>query len=279
MERDEIVSFLVPFSYPFYEKQGYEKAYSELHLSARREDLKAAKPSGHFRPAQIEDYEILSQIYRDFCKDKNGYTLRTKADWSFIFKELAYDGGFLQLYLDEADAPAAYIACLKDEKHFKVLEMAYTNDEGLSALLSFVHSHASYDSFDFILPAKSPVPDLLGKKAKAELFPGAMARLIQIEKGLVCGLGDVKMFVDDAFLPESTGIYEEIGGKITKTDGIAWDIRIDVASLTQLVFGYHSAKELHSLGRLTGTEDAITRLDRLYPKEENYLNLILRDDF
>ncbi len=278
LAREEILSFLTPFSYPFYEKLGYEKAYEEWHTKARAEEFPKAKSAGNFRSATIEDYEILSRIYEDFCQDKTGYSIRKRDDWDFILKELAYDGGALHLYLDETGTPIAYLAFLKDDAHCKVQEMAYGDDRGRDAILSYVLSHSSYESFDFIFPSGSDLPDNFGKRAKTELRPGAMARLLQIDKGLVNGLGDVKLSVTDAFLPENTGVYAEINGTVAETEQEA-DVSTDVGALTQLILGYRSAGELLLSGRMKGAENAITQLDKLYPKQETYMNLVLRDDF
>ena len=278
LARGEVLSFLTPFSYPFYEKLGYEKAYEEQRVSLAKESFPKAKPYGSFRPATLSDYEMLSRIYEDFCRNKTGFSIRKKADWDFILKELAYDGGALHLFFDKTGMPTAYLAFWQDKSRCRVQEMAFKDAFGRDAILSYLPSLSSAENFDFVFPAGSTLPACFEKSAKAELYPGAMARLIQVDKGLVRGLGDVKLAVTDAFLPENTGVYAEAGGKVVKTCQEA-DVSTDVAALSQLILGYCSAGELRLSGRMRGAESAITQLDKLYPRQETYMNLVLRDDF
>ncbi len=268
--RGETFSLLIPFSYEFYEKMGYATCYNEGH-SAVKTDVLPEISGGSFQVASCNDYEVLNHIYEIFCKDKNAFIRRSETQWQFVFSFLSMVGGTLAMYKDDTGTYVGYIAFLQDKKRFRVLEMAYENESGLSALLSFAKKEAAdYETIDFLHPANAPA--LFG----ASLHPSAMARIVNVPDALSAGLGDVSLYVTDDFFPENSGVYIEENGIVQKTDSKP-DVTIDIGSLTQLVLGFCSCKELKKAGRLTGKNDAINKLDVLYPKQENYINFILRD--
>ncbi len=269
-KRGEVFSHLIPFSYEFYEKMGFATCYSESHSSFKTETL-PDDAEGTFSIASLENYNVLNNIYETFCKDKNAFVRRRKKEWEFVFSFLSMVNGKLILYKDQSGNPAGYIAFLKDKKRFRILEMAYENESQASALLAFAKKEAAdYQAIDFLLPANAP------SFAEATKHPSAMARIIDVPAALSAGLGDVSLGVTDVFCPENNGVYLEQDGNIQKAEKRA-DVTTDIGSLTQLVLGYSSCKELAEAGKLTGSSEAILCLDKLYPKQHNYINFILRD--
>lgn len=279
-ERREVLSLLSPFSFRFYNKMGYATCYQEMRCHIPSERFPMTRYKGSFHQARLNDYESLSSVYHQFCKHKNGYVYRKKEEWQFIFDMLKLAGGYLYSYQNKDGTIIAYLSFVKNAEKFQVVEAAYINPEGLQALLSFVGSHfSSYSHIDMTLPAGSPLPTLFCEPPVCELHPTVMGRVLDIPRVLSAGLGGLRLGVTDVFCPENTGVYEENGGGIVRYDSLDCELQTDIGALTQLVMGFRSAFDLSVTGHLKGDLDAIAQLDRLYPKQRNYINHVLTDNF
>ncbi len=274
--RREVLSLLQPFSYEFYSKMGYATCYCEASCRVPAAHFPALRYNGQFFRASLRDQNKLTKVYEAFCRGKNGFVCRGQEEWRFIFEFLTLTDGYLYAYQDETGAVTAYLSFIKKADRFRVLEAAYADANGLKALMSFTASHFStYSHIDLLLPADSPVPSLFREPPVCERRPMVMARILDISRALSAGLGGLRLGITDDFCPENTGVYEENGGGIVRYDSRDCDVSTDIGGLTQLVMGFMSAGELWLTGRLVASEDAVFHLDRLYPKQQNYINHIL----
>lgn len=89
---------------------------------------------------------------------------------------------------------------------------------------------------------------------------------------------DVTFRVDDPLVEANAGTYALVveggSGECRRTD-VEPAAELDVGTLAQLCVGYRSARELATLGGLTGSESAVAALDRAFPPEDTFL----RDGF
>ncbi len=275
-QRKEALSLLQPFSYAFYCKMGYALCYEETHCSVTFNQFPKVQSNLSMYPATLEDYEALNTVYNAFCHGKNGYVCRSREDWNFIFKLLQAEAGYVYACKDNTGSLCGYISFIKDANRFRVLEMAYTTKESQEALLSFTAAHFStYSQIDFTLPAASTMPVLFPEPPVCRRQPFVMARIVDVCAVLSAGLEDIRLSVADDFYSENTGVYYELDGQILRADNLLADAKTDIGSLTQLIMGYMSAKELCELGLMEASVKAIDNLDRLYPKQQNYINHIL----
>ncbi len=278
-ERREALSLLSPFSFGFYNKMGYAPCYQEVrsHIPAQRFPI--TRYNGEFFCASLQNSEELSSVYLEFCRKKNGFVYRQKNEWHFIFEMLKLADGYLYAFRNTEGKMTAYLSFIKTAKEFRVLEAAHIDSTGLQALLSFIGSHFStYEFIDMVLPSGSPLPTLFSEPPICEVHPTVMARILDVRRVLSAGLGGLRLGVTDNFCPENTGVYEENGGGIVRYDSLDCEIQLNINALTQLVMGFRSAYDLAVTGHLTGTPDAISHLDRLYPKQRNFINHILTDN-
>lgn len=278
-ERGEVLSLLIPFSYPFYEKMGYATCYQELCYT-----VKAPFPhhgaNGSWKTATSDDWETLRDIYLAFCANQNGYVYRNLAEWQFIFDFASLVDAQIDIFYNPAGVPCAYLYYLKNEKRFRVIEAAWSLPEAKDAVLSHASSLSPFPSFDWLLPKNSTIPRRSSLKDKSELLPSAMARIVDISALMPFGLGGLKLNISDDFCPENNGIYVDSGTPKPANEKahISVDIRTDIASLSQLVLGFSSCRELEKTGKLqAASRAAMDTLDKLYPKQNNYINCILRD--
>ena len=114
-------------------------------------------------------------------------------------------------------------------------------------------------------------------KNTLKVAPTVMARIVDVPSALALSdIGDLKIYVYDELLPENCGVYKKEAENIIKTDE-SYDFLIDIGTLTQLVMGFYSASELNFLGLIEADTKIIEKLNKIFPKTENYINHIMEE--
>lgn len=159
------LSYLAPFSQPFYRKFGYETVFDSEEIRIPKAVITQIKPEkkGKIKRVKWEDEEtkaILKEIYRDTLEKVHGSVIREDYWWQYTMikkqKRVA-------ICYDDNNMPQGYLIYgLVGASEFQIFEMAYRNSFALRKLMSFVSSHSgSFNEF-----VSTNLPD----KAVLELF-------------------------------------------------------------------------------------------------------------
>ena len=164
-ENDTELSYLAPFSQPFYRKFGYETVFDSEEIRIPKAVITQIKPEkkGKVKRVKWEDEDtkaILKEIYRDTLEKVHGSVIREDYWWHYTMikkqKRVA-------ICYDDNNMPQGYLIYgLVGASEFQIFEMAYCNSFALRKLMSFVSSHSgSFNEF-----VSTNLPD----KAVLELF-------------------------------------------------------------------------------------------------------------
>lgn len=159
------LSYLAPFSQPFYRKFGYETVFDSEEIRIPKAVITQIKPEkkGKVKRVKWEDEDtkaILKEIYRDTLEKVHGSVIREDYWWHYTMikkqKRVA-------ICYDDNNMPQGYLIYgLVGASEFQIFEMAYCNSFALRKLMSFVSSHSgSFNEF-----VSTNLPD----KAVLELF-------------------------------------------------------------------------------------------------------------
>lgn len=159
------LSYLAPFSQPFYRKFGYETVFDSEEIRIPKAVITQIKPEkkGKIKRVKWEDEDtkvILKEIYRDTLEKVHGSVIREDYWWHYTMikkqKRVA-------ICYDDNNMPQGYLIYgLVGTSEFQIFEMAYCNSFALRKLMSFVSSHSgSFNEF-----VSTNLPD----KAVLELF-------------------------------------------------------------------------------------------------------------
>lgn len=159
------LSYLAPFSQPFYRKFGYETVFDSEEIRIPKAVITQIKPEkkGTVKRVNWEDEEtkaILKEIYQDTLEKEHGSIIREDYWWHYTMikkkKRIA-------ICFDDNNTPQGYLIYgLVGASEFQIFEMAYRNSFALRKLMSFVSSHSgSFKEF-----VSTNLPD----KAVLELF-------------------------------------------------------------------------------------------------------------
>lgn len=170
------LSYLAPFSYPFYRKFGYEQTIDRqiFQLTAQAMNFIKNEPNGHIIRtswATTPFQEEIKQCYAQTLGQKNGSLIRSDWDWQYINER--YYNRLFALCLDDQQQVTGYLIYEMNGSEFQIIELAANIDWARRKLWSFVASHsASFESFLYPAAITEDLSDLF-------VDPRLYTRLIQ----------------------------------------------------------------------------------------------------
>ncbi len=203
-KREEPISLLVPFNYPFYEKFGYKQCYNKVFRYANRLPKQKFYTKEDLSPSLIQR---LDSIYRQSMTGKTGYALRTKQDWQKILEDLLIisDG---KIGVHQTDG----------------------NDDGYALISS--HPKEGFELHEVLGNCDIPF--------REEEKPFAMARILDIKALLSHWVTDFtgcwRIKIVDENIPKNNLTLCLENGKAEECT--TYDSEINIKYLTQLFFGF-----------------------------------------
>ncbi len=200
--RNQPLSLLVPFDYPFYEKFGYKQCYEKTFRYAEGLPQNAETPE-----INTDLITKLDNIYRCAMRGRTGYALRTPEDWQRILEDLLWISKG-EIILHETDGKAdGYALCThRQEGDWELHEVLGACD-------------ISY---------------------REETKPFAMARILDVQRILTDLAKDfsgrLRLKIQDTMIPENNQTFLLADGKAVPCE--AFDLELDIRGFTELVFGF-----------------------------------------
>lgn len=290
-ERGDVFSVLVPFSFGYYRKFGYEACMTLTRVAAPLEPLKAFRQPGHaerFVPGSGgSDPAPIIEVYNDFasqynlCVDRQGWRWR-----ALLERDPVSSRRHAYVWYAEDGRPGAYILFKAAPEHeaseMHVLEAAWRDRESLLGLLGFLGAFASnLTKICWELPPTLR-PELIWpeiREVKTELSCSCMSRVVHAQKALRFlkkpeGKGSVNISVRDDFLPDNTGVYkvewENGEGGARKVKSASADLECSVHALAQLAVGYLPFAQLR-LRPDVEVHGKPEELEKLFVRKDVYL--------
>jgi predicted acetyltransferase len=275
----QIISQLHPFDIHFYRKFGWEVFTENKKLLIEKKDLKflEGQPGSIKRYQKDSHHPNIETVYAQFSKNYMGMLVRDLTWW----KNSVYGDGQIAVYYSKSDEAKGYILFEVKDRKLDVLEMVALNQEARVGLWNFICQHDSMvDNVSILTSNHELLPYILPQpKVKAEVTPYFMARIVDAEQCLQKYqfnnvINKVFIHLEDEYAPWNNGSYLITNGEVKvfkEKQGSNCvqppqrGVRMDINSLTALVFGYKRPAELFELGYLKGPESEIAVLEKLFP--------------
>ncbi|AXI07645.1 GNAT family N-acetyltransferase [Oceanobacillus zhaokaii] len=285
MKKDgQIVSYLHPFSIPFYRKFGWEVGFNDKKYIIPIESLKRKwNVDGYVRKVPATN-KVLQRIYGNFAKNYNGALIRDEKWWE---QRVLNDKSNIVVAYNHDDYAVGYLMYHVKENVLTLKEMAYETLDGWKQLLEFIGNHDSMaKEVRMTVPENDHLPLLLDEpRFEQKIEPYFMMRIVDVPAFLKTypflkhsTKGTVTLHVVDSFLEENSGSYQltQIGSETEvhykplqeeAEDGIYCSVQY----LAQMLFSYKRPLELYQLGLIQGVQKDIEQFDHLIPKQQTLL--------
>ncbi|MCA9766275.1 MAG: GNAT family N-acetyltransferase [Carnobacterium sp.] len=284
-EQGQTLSYLAPFSYPFYRRYGYEQCFDELHYTIDVSELpKMKKTNGTIRRMEWEEAKpTLKEMYEKRYATSVGPLKRSEWDWEFLM--LSREDSFIAVYYDEDGLAQGYLMySFKGQKAgtFVLQEMVYLTQSAFKESWNFISSHkASFHTFFYKAGAHEKIAYLFDNpRIKQELVPYMMARIVTFEEFLLAY--PFKEQANETFYLEvkdeqahwNAGIWKvelflttRKVTRITEKKDVPKNALLSgtIQYWTQIFMNYRTIEELAFFDRIQGDDRLIRNLSRRIP--------------
>lgn len=288
-EKGVLFSLLFPFSHPFYRRFGYELCHEGRMLRFSVRALKEYRQDIAVRMhRQSEGDAPFRGVYdayaRQFC-----YALaREDGAWSRMLRGTPEEAKAYRYLLSREGRDVAY--CMLHTTRVTdyalmlwIDDWAYVDKAALYALLGFLYRFsAQCEKVCMEVPDGFEMGALLDEPYDVEqvAFRRSMARVLNVEEALKkmrhpAEEGAYTLSVEDAFLPENTGVYRVSFGagetRVCRAPGETPDASMHVQTLAQLCFGYMGF-DMAAFKRDVETAGNLETLRRVFVRKPRFLS-------
>ncbi|MBL1227899.1 GNAT family N-acetyltransferase [Enterococcus sp. BWB1-3] len=278
------LSYLSPFSYPFYRRYGYEQLFEQIIYRIASTDWPktTAAESSVYREDWSHAKSVIAEIYAEELVKHPGALVRE--DWWLEYKFAQGNEFRFAIAKSKEGQPLGYLVYKVTSEEFTINEWKALNKDAYSALAGFIGSHSGTtrqfyyekgfigENLSYLMPA--PVVEM-------KLVPYMMGRIVDF-KIFIASYPFQKYSTEyqfyleivDEFAPWNAGFWQ-----LKVKDGTAVLNQIEdkvfvegkrvlssgIQGWTQLLMGYRTGAELNFHEILSGSREMVVLLDQLIP--------------
>ncbi|AIC94272.1 MULTISPECIES: GNAT family N-acetyltransferase [Shouchella] len=282
-EKGQTISYLFPYSIPYYRKKGWEIISDVITYTVR--DTQIPKPydvPGRIERVSFHDKDI-RKAYEQFSKKENGAMIRNELAWDEHFK-WERDDLIACVYYDAKEQPTGYMYYKVENETFFVQEMIFNNEEARRGLWNFIGAHFSMVYYvKGKIFANEPLSFFLEDgEIEEKISPYYMARIVDVEEFLrgfpftSYAKQAIVLKVNDPMLEWNQDVFKltfENGQKVERvSEDTPVDASLDIQTLVTLLLNYKRAKDLKEIGRIEATNATISYLEELIPDNQPWFS-------
>ncbi|MBX4149048.1 GNAT family N-acetyltransferase [Paenibacillus lautus] len=283
--KGQTLSFLHPFSIPFYRKFGWElyAEYKKYTIPVSKFPRKVEVPGRIVRG--VTDIPTLDGMYQAYASCYNGTLVRDEAWWT---RSVLQGDNHSVVYYSAEGKPTGYALYELKDKDLVCDEFVYLNEEARSALWTFFGNHDSRieQVTMTMVPGDDQLPFMLpDPRVTQEVVPYFMARIVDLKSFVEQYAFEahqeavMTLEVEDSAAPWNAGrwrlsVNQEGKAELSElpTDqGEQADLTTDIQTLSALFTGYKRPQALHAIHRLSGNPKAVKQLETMIPAGQTYL--------
>ncbi|MRI66936.1 GNAT family N-acetyltransferase [Gracilibacillus thailandensis] len=284
--KGQIISYLHPFSVPFYRKYGWEITFDKADCKIPIRSLKKRWDGiGFVKRGNNNDQTIsmLDNIYTEYASSFTGPLVRDQHWWKH---RILNKDDFIAIAYHDDHTPEGYIVYNVKDHIFTVKDIAFSTLNGQKLLLQYMHDHDSMaDDIVVSLPINDGMTLLVEEpRFEQKVTPYFMSRIVDAGAFLAQfpykksdHFSTFAIHIEDQFLPENTGVYqlsmndhdEMKFDQVDKRDSLP-TVTMNIQQMAQIFLGYKRPHELSRLELLDGDQKAIGQLEEIIPTSHTY---------
>lgn len=283
-KRGQSISFLYPYSIPYYRRKGWEIISDKITYEINDYQL----PKNKQVPGEIErvavDSEQVKKAYERFALQTHGALLRNDLLWNeyWLWEP---DDMMAAIYYNTEEEPDGYVLYRIADEVFHIKDMIFINEEARSGLWNFISAHFSMISKVIgNTYTDEPLAFLLeDADIKETISPYYMARIVDLEKFIAqypfkpdTADREWTFMMDDPMLSWNQGVFTlritaEGKGEVTRVSGKSND-KIDIQTMATMLLGYKRPDYLHKIGRIACAPETIDMLEDAIEQQAPYFS-------
>lgn len=282
-ERKQYISYLYPYSIPFYRKKGWEIISD--HLSFTIKDFQLPKHrdvEGYVERRDVREKDVID-VYNKFALVNHGAMIRRNLEWDEYWRWENEEERTAAVYYNAKKEPLGYILYWIVNDTFYIKDMIYLNQEARQGLWNFVSAHFSMiDMVKGNLYINEPIAFLLEDSRIEEIIePYYMARIVDVAAFLsifpFSGTAEPFHFViEDPLAEWNNGVFGvdcsvEGETKVTR-EPLGKPVKTDIQTLTALMMSYKSPRYLSKIERLETDPKTLRLLRSILPNDQIYFS-------
>ena len=272
--RDKGKSFalLYPYSIPLYHKLGWEIVSNKISYTIKDTQLpKQQITTGYVRRVDWENADF-KNLHTRFAAVTHGCLYRNALAWEEYWR-WDEDDTNVAIYYDQMGQPCGYMVYLIKLNVMHIKEMIYLNREAHKGLWAYIHAHESMiDEIRGNTYFSEPIAfEMDDGDIKEMIRPYCMGRIVDVRQFFEkypCDPDEkpvrIGFEIKDELLPwnnEDIIVLFENGKCKIVDEPADYSVKLSIGTLTALLLGYKTASRLLELERISGTKEAIDRLD------------------
>jgi len=282
--RGQSISFLYPYSIPYYRRKGWEIISDKITYEINDYQL----PKNKQVPGEIErvavDSEQVKKAYERFALQTHGALLRNDLLWNeyWLWEP---DDMMAAIYYNTEEEPDGYVLYRIADEVFHIKDMIFINEEARSGLWNFISAHFSMISKVIgNTYTDEPLAFLLeDADIKETISPYYMARIVDLEKFIAqypfkpdTADREWTFMMDDPMLSWNQGVFTlritaEGKGEVTRVSTKSND-KIDIQTMATMLLGYKRPDYLHKIGRIACAPETIDMLEDAIEQQAPYFS-------
>ncbi len=285
-ENDMSVSFLYPYSIPFYRKMGWEIVSDKLTFTIKDTQLPKPHPVDGMVERVSLDSEDYHNVHSYFTVQRHGALIRDDLSWEEYWR-WDNDDMIAAVYYNKEHKPLGYVVYYIANDIFHIKEMVYLNIEANHGLWNYISAHFSMISQvqGNNFSGETLAYLLEDSEITETISPYIMARIIDVEKFLseypyLITPEDFKIHfkVHDAMTAWNDGDFmvswhdgETLCEKVEDNQSINV-VELSVNTLVTMLMGYKRPGYLYEHEKIQTEYYMLTWLERLIPAQKPYFS-------
>lgn len=282
-KKGQWISYLYPYSIPFYRHQGWEIMSDFLSFSIRDSQLpKEVDVPGYVERVDIDHPDVLG-TYDRFARKNHAALIRNDEDWEEYWRWENEEERIAAVYYNEKRVPTGFVIYWVEQDVFHIKEMIYLNMESRRGLWNFISAHFSMiDEVRGKIYKNEPLAFFLDDSEITEtITPYYMARIVDVWAFLelfpfTSPKEPFHFIVSDPVAEWNNGTFcvagQKNGKNIITDESLGKAIKLTVQTLSALLMNYRSASYFADLERIEADPETIKLLENIIPNQEPYFS-------
>ena len=281
-ERGQWISYLFPYSIPYYRRKGWEIITEKLTFSV----LDSQLPQVVDVPGYVERFEVghpvVETIYDAYARSNHGALIRSTTEWEEYWRWENEDERTAAVYFDAGNNPVGCMFYWVEKDLFHIKEMIYLCQEARRALWNFVTAHYSMiDRVEGHVFRNEPIAFQMDDSGITEsIEPYFMARIVDVEAFLraypfVAPARPFHFAVTDSVAGWNEGVFGVVpeGGAVRIVREAAGPpVALDIRALTAMLMSFRRPSYFHRIEALWTDAQTLALLEDAIPDTAPYFS-------